>query len=140
MRRALVVIGILTMAYAVLGALLDDDVKPFGVLVFLVGVLVAHDGVLLPLVLGAGALIGRYIPARRQPPVRVAALVSLAVSVVALPLVLGFGRSPDNPSVLPLPYGRGLLLVLALVWAVAIGAAVLRTRKEVERPQPSGDG
>jgi hypothetical protein len=51
--------------------------------------------------------------------------VSLAVGVVAFPLVLGFGRTPDNPSILPLAYGRGLFLILALTWAVALTSVAL---------------
>jgi hypothetical protein len=52
------------------------------------------------------------------------------VGVVALPLVLGLGRSADNASLLPRPYGRGLLLILALVWsAAAVRVAVRAWRR-----------
>jgi hypothetical protein len=50
----------------------------------------------------------------------VAALVSLAVSLVALPFVLGAGRDPANPSALPSPYEMGLLLIVGLIWGVAV--------------------
>ncbi|HEV8567248.1 MAG TPA: hypothetical protein VGQ92_09140 [Actinoplanes sp.] len=128
MRRALIAAGALVMAYAVAGALFDGDVNKVGVALFLIAVLVLHDAVFLPLVIGAGALIGRFVPVRWQSTTRVAALISLAVSVVALPLVLGFGRSPDNPSALPLPYGRGLIVILILIWIGSLGA-----RKGMER-------
>jgi hypothetical protein len=140
-RRALVVAGTLVSGYAALGALTDPDVKPFGVLILLVGVLVGHDGVLLPLTIGAGVLIGRLVPAADQAVVRIAALCSLAVTVVALPLVLGFGRSADNPSALPLPYGRGLATVLVTLWTVALTTiAVRRIRKHLERTVPARSG
>lgn len=128
----MVAIGTVVMGYAVLGAATDPDLKPPGVLFFLAAVLVAHDGVLLPLTIGAGALLGRYAPGWSRPGVRTAAIVSLAVAVVALPLVLGYGRSPDNPSILPLAYGRGLLLVLALTWAAALTAMVLARSRTSE--------
>jgi hypothetical protein len=73
----------------------------------LAALLVLHDGVLMPLAIGAGALIGRFVPVRTRAAVRVAAYLSLILVVVALPFVLGFGRRPDDPSALALNYGRG---------------------------------
>jgi hypothetical protein len=132
-RRALVGSGALLIAYAISGALADRDLKG-GALIFLVAVLVVHDALLLPLSIGVGVLIGRIVPPRLRTPVRVAAVVSLAVTVVALPLVLGRGRVPDNPSILPLNYGRGLLVVYAAVWATAAGFAVARHRPRRRSP------
>jgi hypothetical protein len=126
MRRGLIAAGVLVMGFAVVGALTDDDVRPFGVLLFLVGVLVWHDLLLMPLVLAAGRLIGRYVPVAAGSAVRVAALCSLALLVVAAPLVLGVGRVADDPSVLPRPYGWGLLLVLTVLWASTVGVVVAR--------------
>ena len=126
-RRTLIASGALVIAYAVSGALNDADVT-FGALVFLVAVLVIHDGLFLPLTIAVGILIGR-IPARLRTPVRIAAVISLAVTVVALPLVLGRGRVPDNPSVLPLPYGRGLLMIYTIIWATAAVVVLTRPRR-----------
>jgi hypothetical protein len=133
-RRILITIGALGMGYAVLGALTDVDIKPFGVLIFLAGVLIAHDAVLLPVVIGVGAVAGRFLPGSARTPVRVASVISLAVSVVALPLVLGYGRSADNPSSLPLAYGTGLVEVLGAVWGAALLAVVVRVRRDRHRP------
>jgi hypothetical protein len=132
-RRILIALGTLLIAYAILGAVTDPDVKLFGVLLFLIAVLAAHDGILLPAYLGAGALIGRLVPARARTPVRVALVISLAVTLVALPSVLGFGRSADNPSILPLHYGRGLLGTLALIWAVTAATVLIRERRRIRR-------
>jgi hypothetical protein len=142
-RRALVAAGVLVMGFAVVGAATDDDVRPFGVLLFLVGVVVWHDLLLMPLVIAAGAAIGRFVPAPARTPVRVAALCGLAVLVVALPLVLGVGRVPGDPSVLPRPYGWGLVLVLALLWTSALGviaARRVRRRRTVSDPQGRAGG
>jgi hypothetical protein len=124
MRRALIAVGVTLMGFAVVGALADDDFDPVGVVVFLGGVVIAHDLLLMPLVLAAGALIGRFVPGPAGTAVRVAALCSLALAVIAVPLVAGFGRVADDPSVLPRPYGRGLLTALVLVWSVAATAVV----------------
>jgi hypothetical protein len=123
-RRALVTVGALVTAYALIGALTDPDVQPLAQLLFLAGVLVAHDAVLLPVAIGAGVLIGRYLPAGAATAVRVAGFVTLSLLVVAVPLALGFGRIPDVPSALPLHYGRGLAVIILLIW-IAMLTAVL---------------
>lgn len=119
------------MGYAISGLLTDPRGRPAGQLLFMAAVVVAHDGLLMPLVIGVGALIGRVVPVPARPAVRVAALVSAALGVVALPLVLGYGRRPDNPSALPLDYGRGLLVTLLLVWTAALTRALLASRTDL---------
>jgi hypothetical protein len=132
--RILIVAGAAFMGYAALGALFDPDVKVIGVPIFQVAVLVLHDGVLLPPYIGIGAIVGRIVPANVRTAVRVGLVLSLAVTLIALSAVLCFGCSADNPSILPLHYGRRLLETLGLIWA-AIGATVavrawhLRPRK-----------
>lgn len=125
MRRGLVAVGALLMTYAVLGALADPDFKG-GALFFLAGVLAAHDGLLLPGILAVGFLVGRFVPLGVRASVRAGLIACLAVTVVAFPLVLGRGRAADNPSLLPLPYGRGLLIVYGAVWATVAAAAMGR--------------
>ena len=131
MRRALIAAGVLVMAYAVVGAAGDPDVSPGGVLLFLAAVLVAHDAVVMPAAIGAGALIIRWLPPVARTPVRVAALCSAVVTLVAVALRLGAGR---------LPLTR-LLPVLAVVWAAALGAIAARAiRKDLERRRAAADG
>jgi len=129
-RVALVVAGAVLIAYGMIGALTDDAADPIGMLVFLVGVLVGHDLLWMPAVLVAAALIGR-----RGPRVRIAALMAVSVGVVAVPLVLGFGRPADNPSVLPLHYARNLALILLAVAMIPVAAAV---RKKFTRHRRRG--
>jgi hypothetical protein len=125
-RRLLVGVGGSIMAYAVVGLARDHDARPVGHLLFLAGVLAAHDLVLLPLVIAAGVLVGRWVPAAVRPVVVGAGIVSVAVTLAALPLVFGYGRRADDPSALPLPYGRNLLLTLAAVWVLAATVAIVR--------------
>jgi hypothetical protein len=130
-RRVLVASGTILVGYAVLSAIADPDIRLPGVLIFLAAVLVLHDGILLPLSIGVGALLAR-LPVPGRAPVRAAALISISLTIVALPLVLGYGRSADNPSILPLPYGRGLLLMLTVIWlptAVIIAIRMRRARR-----------
>jgi hypothetical protein len=124
-RRALVTVGGLVTAYALIGALTDPDVRPFAQLLFLAGVVVAHDAVLLPAAIGLGVLIGRYLPRDESTAVRVTGFITLTLLVVAAPLALGFGRSRDVPSALPLPYGRGLALTVLLIWTATLTALMV---------------
>jgi hypothetical protein len=119
-RRILVTAGALLAGYAVLGALTSPDIRPVAHLRFLIEVLVANDGVLMPLAIGVGALIGRVVPAAGRPSVRVAAFLSLVACALALPMLLSTGRAAGNSSLLPLRYGRNLALVLAALWVSAL--------------------
>lgn len=137
MRPLIGALGLSAMAYALLGAATDPDVKPIRHTGFLVTVLVLHDGVLLPAVIAVGVLVHRVVPAPYRAVVQAALVASAAVTLVALPLVLGYGRIADNPSALPRDYGRGLLTVLAAVWlAAAVALAVLSRRHGRRRGEP----
>jgi len=138
-RRALIAVGALVMGYAVFGAAVDPGLKTGGVALFLVVVLAGHDGFFLPLVIAVGGVMRRV-----GHLARAAAVVSLSVTVVALPFVLGYGRDPDNPSALPLSYGMGLLLILVAVWTFTgltlLVRRVLRNRQNTVRIQRGPEG
>ncbi|WP_405486952.1 hypothetical protein [Streptomyces sp. NBC_00096] len=131
MRWVLGCAGLLLIAIG--GRLLSVLPDPAGVLVWLGGALVLHDGVIAPLVLAAGLAVAAG-PARG--PVRGALLTAGALVLVTLPLLLRPG-APPNPSALPLPYGRNLAVVLAAV-AVAAGVVALvgRWRRQRGRGRP----
>jgi len=121
------------MLYAVLGAVTDPSDRIGGHLIFLAAVLVGHDWFLMPLALAIGALLARAVPSQVRAETAAAAYVSGALILVALPLVLGLGRTPDEPSALPLNYGRGLVISLAVVWFAAGATVLLRRRRRAAR-------
>jgi hypothetical protein len=129
MRWCLGALGLAALGYGGYGLVVHDRPDLFGVLRFLVTVLVAHDFVVLPVTLGVGALVARFAPAWARRPVVAALVVSAAVTVLALPLVLGKGRIADNPSAFPQRYGLHLLLILAVVWAAASVWSVVNLRR-----------
>ncbi|MGW5121424.1 hypothetical protein ACWEQ8_39205 [Streptomyces noursei] len=93
------------------------------VVLWLAGALLLHDGLLAPLVCGAGWLLpgptGRGGPVRGV--LRGALIAAGALTAVALPALLRPG-APANSSVLPLDYPRGWLVS---VLAVTAGAGAL---------------
>jgi hypothetical protein len=145
-RVCLVALGLGAIWYAVSGIASDPGARPMGHLRFLATVLIGHDLVVLPLALAVGAVVSRWAPGWARGPIHAALFASATVAVVALPFVLGVGRAPDNPSALPIHYGRGLLVVLAVIWAVAAVAAIRRrsstlaaTRRHVATLAADGD-
>jgi len=78
--------------------------------------------------------VTRYVPAPVRSVVHSGLFVSAAVAVIGVPLALGFGRRPDDPSALPLDYPHGLLVVLAAVW---LGVAALMLARLI-RPRVRG--
>ena len=119
MRTPRLVLGGGGVALILLGAwLLAFDTAPGTapwVAVWLAGAVVVHDLLLAPLVQLAGRLLGR-------PPGlglwRGAFLVAGTLTLVALPPLLRPGQ--DNPSLLPLDYGRNWSLLLVFTALVAL--------------------
>ncbi|MFI8420842.1 hypothetical protein [Streptomyces sp. NPDC085479] len=122
--------GGLGIALVGVGArLVAAEPDPAGVLLWLAGALVLHDGILAPLVLAVGLLLAGRAD---RGALRGALMAAGSLVLITLPLLLRPG-APPNPSALPLPYGRNLALVLAVVAAVA--AARILVRRWRARPQ-----
>ncbi|MEU4078010.1 hypothetical protein DEJ45_04895 [Streptomyces venezuelae] len=111
------------------GWLVAAEPDPAGVLLWLTGAVVLHDGVLAPLVLAVGLLIAAR-PARGLW--RGALIVAGSVTLVTLPLLVRPGE-PPNPSALPLPYGRNLAIVLGVVGVVTGVLYLVRRRGDSVR-------
>ncbi|MET8752486.1 hypothetical protein ABZW32_20665 [Streptomyces sp. NPDC004667] len=129
-RCVLGALGLLLIAVG--GRLVADLPDPMDVLVWLGGSLVLHDGVIAPLVLAAGLLLAAA-PARG--PVRGGLITGSVLVLVTLPALLRPGV-PANPTALPLPYGRNLLIVLGAVAAVTVVAAVVTAPRRRARGRP----
>jgi len=121
--------------------------SPFLVAVYAAGFLLLSDGVVMPIVVGTGWVLARWLPPRVRRPVRVGLAVVAMVAVVALPTVLSPARNSDNVTLLPQSYGHHLLAVCALVaaaTAVAATVSVLTRRKSPDAPMwprhPAGHG
>lgn len=120
--------GLAAMAFGAVQLVTDPHVAGWtGVLTWLAAAVVLHDGVLVPVVLAAGALLG----ARLRRRLRWGFLVAGSLTAVALPVLLAPGQRPSaNPSVLPLDYPRNWALCLL---AVAVAAAAWEAGRWVVR-------
>jgi hypothetical protein len=109
-----------------------ETVPPAWALWFVGGVL-AHDLLIAPAVAAAALLLAR-LPAPWRAALQAGLVVAGSVATAALPLVLGYGRRADNPSILPLDYPRNLVAVLLAV-LVALAAGTIAGRLVTARPR-----
>ena len=138
-RVLLCLIGASIAGYGVSGLLTAASPDLVHYLGFMLVGVAAHDLVLAPVSLGVGALLARRLSPGSRWAVLAGLFVSLAVTLIALPFALGYGKRPDDPSALPLDYGRGLMITLGGVWIGVLTVALARFGSRRIRP-PSGSG
>ena len=140
-RWACYAIGAAVACYGTYGLITATRSNPAAWARFAAIVVIANDGLLAPLILLTGAALLRA-PAGARAYLQSGLVISGSVTLVAVPLLLGFGRSPDLPSALPLKYGQGLVITLGLVWigigAVALTGQLWANRRHRRGATPSG--
>lgn len=135
-RRILVVSGLGIVVIGVAGAVRDPALSLWPYARYMAVIAVLADVVVMPVALLFGAVTARLLPPWLRLPVQGALYCSAAISVVALALVLGYGRDPALPSALPRDYGRNLVIVLGVVWLAAAVIAVFRRWRFTRQPAP----
>jgi len=139
-RGALLVVGLLLLGIGV-GALLVE-VKPthyLGIAVWMGAALIVNDVVIAFTVFLASVSLrrlGAKTPLAVRAVIQGALVVGLLVTVLVIPELIHQSLGTANPSVLPLDYGRNLLLFHAVLVVVATGIIavfVTRQRRPVSR-------
>lgn len=132
-RWPLYLLGVGIAGWGLVGLLSNASrTDPLNWAIFFVGSILGHDALLAPIVLLAAAVGVRRIPATYRGVIQAGAVISGAVTLLAMPVVLGLGRRADVPSQLPLPYVRNLLIVLGGIW-LGVAALGLRNRRWTHR-------
>lgn len=126
MRAARLAVGALGVAATAYGLVLllglgTDQLVP--VLVWVVGGVVAHDGLIAPLVVALGVLAAVRAPSRWRIPLLWALVVLGPLTLVAVPVLGRFGAKADNPTLLDRPYWLGYAMIVSVVLALAAVAA-----------------
>ncbi|WP_035804045.1 hypothetical protein [Kitasatospora mediocidica] len=133
-RTLLVLVGLALTGCGLYGIATDPYIDlthhPLDIARWAIGGLVLHDGLWLPLACLAGVTIAR------TTPVRTGLIVAAAVSAVALPAVLRAGHHNGNPTILPLPYLRNWLLVLAAIAVITAAWSVVSHLRRGRRRRP----
>lgn len=105
------------------------DTRPSNLATFVVGGALLHDLLVAPVVILAGVLVARAVPARARGPVQAALAVSAIVALFSWPLVRAYGLAAHNPTSLPHNYGLNLLIVLGVVWAAAAAVILFKFKR-----------
>ena len=85
----------------------------------LIGVLL-HDAVFAPVCVALGCAGRRLLPHRWWTPVLVAALLTVVLALLAIPVYSKPGLHLDNPTVLDRDYQAGFWIAVGVVWAAAL--------------------
>ncbi|MBP7972993.1 MAG: hypothetical protein WBB44_06385 [Candidatus Nanopelagicales bacterium] len=129
-RIALIAAGLLLLALGAYNLLDQVPLKAFpNLIVWLAAGVVIHDVVIAAGVATIGWAISRAVPARFRAPVQGGLIVAGVVAIMAIPVVIGAGRTPTNPSLLPLDYGRNLVIVLVVIAVLTALFSLLSLRK-----------
>lgn len=145
-RVVLVGVGTVVAGYGVYLLLTGQD--PAALLAaawWLVGGVLLHDGLLVPLTLLLVAVASRLLPAAARVPALVCLVVLGPLTLLAVPVLGEFGARPDNPTLLDRPYLAGWGLIVATAAALAVTATLVRARRRrggaSDRPhQPDPEG
>lgn len=98
---------------------------------WVVGLDLAHDLMLAPVILAVGYLVSRFVPRRARASVQVALILSGSVLLVGLLPLLGTADG-GNPTIQPIDYGPPVAAVIALIWGAT--AALQWARARSRRP------
>ncbi|KGI66749.1 hypothetical protein MJO55_03690 [Mycolicibacterium rufum] len=120
--------------------LLDDPpVVLVRIAVWAAAGVILHDFVFAPLCVALGFAGRRLLPAPWRTPVAVAALCSVVLALLAIPVYDKPGARPDNLTVLDRDYVSGLWIALAVVW-VCVPLYLLAARRLPVRQDQVVDG
>lgn len=136
-RVVLVAGGAVMAAYGLLRLLTSAHfIAVRSALTWFIGGALGHDVVLAPIVIGVGAVLARWCPARFRPFLQAGLIATGGLTLVAIPVLTGRGYSPKVPSALPLNYWRGYLIAVACIWAVtALTWAFHESRRRRRAPR-----
>jgi hypothetical protein len=116
-RIVLVVLGIGLGSYGAVLLWENPPVIIMRILVWAIVGVVLHDLIFAPVCVALGFAARRLIPGKGWPPIAVAALCSVVLAFLAIPVYGRPGMRPDNMTVLDRNYPLGLWISLAAVWA-----------------------
>lgn len=119
------------MAFGI-GGMLNDaaGTNPSRLALWAVGLLLVHDLVIAPVTAIVGWVLLRVVPHRVRGPVLGGLIVMAMAAVVAIPVVRGAGRRPDNRTILPAAdYPTNLAVVLGAVAAATMLLVVVRAMR-----------
>lgn len=99
----------------------------FSVALWFAGGILLHDAVFAPISAAVGATARRVLPGTWWGPTACGAVCTVALLLVAAPVLDRGNAMADNPTVLDRNYPLGLAVALILIWALVVAAGVARS-------------
>jgi hypothetical protein len=125
-RLLLGVLGVAVAAYGAWLLLREDRSDLVDTAVWLAGGVVVHDFVLVPLTLLLGLALVRLLPADLRAPVAGGLVVLGTLTLMAVPVLGGWGANADNPTILDRNYTAGWLVVAGVTTLVVVLTIMVR--------------
>ncbi|WP_309231104.1 hypothetical protein [Nocardia sp. SYP-A9097] len=127
-RVLLIALGLWLGWYGI-SLLLDmNPVDLRSVALWFAGGILLHDGVFAPIAATLGVAARRMLPASWWAPVACGAVCTVTLLLIAVPVIGRAGALRTNPTILDRDYVLGLLISIAMVWALVIAITIRRTR------------
>jgi len=141
LRLPLGIAGVLLALFGVFRLVTQIPPFPLVILVlWLVGALVIHDGILSPIVVGVGWAVARVVPYRARRYLQVALIMAAMVTVIAIPMIYRQDSQPRSKSMLLQDFGLNLTLLIGIIAALTLFAYAVRVARDQSGQRPSAAG
>ena len=123
--------GIALAAFGVFGLVTEIPVHSLLILlVWLAAVLILHDAVLAPSLVGVGWLLRRHVPDRGRRFLQVALIMSSLVTVIAIPMIFLRGSQPAVKALLLRNYAANLILLIGIIAVISLALYAVRVVRD----------
>lgn len=130
-------VGWAIIAFGVWGLLGDQATdRVVNWAVYLVGLNLLHDVVVVPGALLIGVVLTRWLPGEWRAPAQAGLFASAAVLLLAAAPLAETAEPVGNPTIQPLDYGTATLTALGISWAAVVGVTLAHRwwRRRAESP------
>ena len=133
-RVLLAVAGILLIGLGAVRILVGVPIGEVAVLIlWLIGAVVLHDGIIAPVTIGVGALLGRWVPDRARHYLQAFLVAAGLVTVIAIPLISRRNTQPASKAILQQNYVANLTILLGLIAAASLLCYALAVARDSRR-------
>ncbi len=129
-RYALVASGVLLILYGGVRLVAGVPEALPGLVLWMVGIVVIHDGLLSPVVVAVGWLLARTAPPSGRRYLQAALVVGGLITIIAIPLIARRGTQPPAKALLLQNYGANLAILLGLVAALNLAAYLVTAARD----------
>ncbi len=130
-RIVLAALGIAGLLYGISRLFLDVSLGTLtGVGIWLLAMLIIHDGILSPLIIALGFLLRRVFRPRARTFVQAGLIMAGMVTVIAIPMIIKQGTYPPVKALLEQDYRVNLAILIGIIAAGCAVAYAIRVARD----------